>query len=1046
MSFSDPFINRPVGTTLLTLAIMLAGGLGYIMLPVSPLPQVDSPTISVSASLPGASAETMASAVASPLEKQFGRIAGVTEMSSTSGLGSTSVTLQFDLNRDIDSAARDVQAAINAARGQLPANLPNNPTYRKSNPSDSPIMILALTSETYSKSQMYDVASTILQQRLSQVLGVGQVFAGGASPPAVRVEVNPTILNNYGLGMEDIRTTLAAANANRPKGQLSDGARTWTLSTTDQLFAADKYRPLIVAYRNGAPIRLGDVAEVTDAVEDVRTTGFVDGRPSVTLIVFRQPAANIISTVDRVRELIPQLQSQIPADIKLVVASDRTATIRSSIEDVQFTLMISVGLVILVVFLFLRDLRATFIPSVSVPVSLISTFGVMYLLGYSVNNLSLMALTIATGFVVDDAIVVIENVSRHMEAGMPTLEATRLGTREIGFTVFSISVSLIAVFIPILMMGGVVGRLFREFAVTLAVAITISMLVSLTTTPMLCAALLKPHAATRRGWFFRMTEWVLDGITAIYKYTLIGVLRHQRLTMVVMLATIALNIYLYLHAATGYFPQQDTGRITGNIVADQGVSFRAMRELVKKFSDAVGSDPDVNGVVSFAGGTGGQGGAGNSARLFANLNPLGERKSTATEVIDRIRAKTSKIAGANLVLQAVQDVRVTGRSSSAPYQYNLTGDLKDLNEWAPKVLEALRKIPLLIDVVSDQQNRGLQVALTIDRDAAMRLGITPQRIDDALYDAFGQRQVSTMYRDRNQYRVVMIVQSDFWQNPDGLKSLYVRTEAGTQVPLSTVARYERNNTPLSVSHSGVKPSVTISFALVKGASLGEAVERVQDATTAMGLPESIEGRFSGTAQAFKASMADQPLLILAALVTVYIVLGILYESYIHPITILSTLPSAGVGALLALRYFQLELSLIALIGIFLLIGIVKKNAIMMIDFALEAERKHGLDPQEAIFQACLLRFRPITMTTMAALLGGLPLALGKGNGAELRQPLGVAIVGGLIFSQMLTLYTTPVVYIYMDHLRLWFLRHRQSRVEATGWHGEPAEAVAPTAI
>jgi multidrug efflux pump len=1028
MSLSTPFINRPAGTALLTVAITLAGVLGYLMLPVSPLPEVDIPTIQVSAALPGASPETMASAVATPLERQFGRIAGVAEMTSTSYLGLTNITLQFDLGRNTDAAARDVQAAINAARGQLPSNLPNNPTYRKVNPADAPILILALTSNIHTKPRMYDVAATILQQKLSQVSGVGQVNVSGGSPPAVRVEVNPTVLNHFGLGMEDIRTALSEANANRPKGQIADERRAWSVSTTDQLLEAKEYQPLVVAYRNGAPIRLADIAKVTDGVEDLRATGYSDGKPAITLVIFRQPGANIIATVDSVREILPQLRSQIPASMDLKVVMDRTTTIRASIEDVEFTLMISIGLVILVVFVFLRDLRTTVIPSIVVPVSLIATFGVMYLAGYSVNNLSLMALTIATGFVVDDAIVVIENISRHIEDGMSPLQATFIGAKEIGFTVLSISVSLVAVFIPILLMGGIVGRLFREFAVTLSVAIGISMVISLTTTPMMCATLLKSSHDARHGWLYRASERVFQGVLRTYELTLRTALRFHPVTMLVMLSTVALTIYLYVIIPKGFFPQQDTGRIMGRIQADQGTSFQAMTQLLIRFAGVVSEDPAVENVIAFTGGSFGE--AANTARMFVSIKPLEERKVSADAIIARIRAKTAKMAGASLVLQAVQDLRIGGRASSAQYQFTMRGDnLNDLNKYAPEVLGEMRKLPELVDVISDQQIRGLQVSLVIDRDAAARLGITPQRIDDTLYDAFGQRPVSTMYKSQNQYRVVMSVEPAFWQNPDALRHLYVRGNNGSQIPLSTVCHYEPKNTPLSVNHSGQFPSVTISFNLAPKVALGDAVKKVQAVTDKMGLPDTIHGSFSGTAQAFRDSLANEPILILAALVTVYIVLGVLYESYIHPITILSTLPSAGVGALLALMYSNTELSVMALIGIVLLIGIVKKNAIMMIDFALDAERRFNLSPDEAIFKACVLRFRPIIMTTMAALLGGLPLALGTGNGSELRRPLGIAIVGGLIFSQLLTLYTTPVVYLYLDRLRF---RSRASDSELCG--------------
>ena len=1025
MSLSTPFIHRPVGTTLFIVAITLAGALGYGLLPVSPLPQVDFPTIQVSASLPGASPETMASAVATPLERQFGRIAGIAEMTSASSLGSTSITMQFDLDRDINAAARDVQAAINAARGQLPANLPNNPYYRKVNPADSPIMILALTSDTYTKAQMYDAAATILQQRLAQVPGVGQVSVGGGSPPAVRVDLNPTVLNHFGIGLEDIRASLGAANANRPKGQIADESRSWSITATDQLLTASEYEPLIVSYRNGAPIRLGDVATVTDSVEDLRAFGLSDGKPAITIIVFRQPGANIIATVDRIHAMLPQLDAQIPADMELSVAMDRTATIRASLHEVQFTLLISVGLVILVVFLFLRDLRTTFIPSIAVPVSLIGTFGAMYLAGYSLDNLSLMALTIATGFVVDDAIVVIENITRHLEAGMSPLQASLQGAREIGFTVLSISVSLVAVFIPILLMGGIVGRLFREFAVTLSVAIGISLVVSLTATPMMCATLLKAHDTQTRGRFFRASEWVFNRILGLYERTLRRVLRHQRITLLVTLSTIGLTVYLYVIVPKGFFPQQDTGRLSGSLQADQDISFQSMSRLLRQYTAVVGEDPAVAGVISSIGGQFGSGGASNSARMFISLKPLNERKLRADKVIDRIRSKTSQMAGASLVLQAFQDLRVGGRASSAQYQYTLRGDsLGELTQWSPKLLATMRTIPGLMDVNSDLQTRGLQTRLNIDRDTASRLGVSVATIDNTLYDAFGQRPVSTMYKSLNQYRVVMQVEPEFSQNPDSIKHIFVRGRSNEQIPLSTLYRQTSNTTALTANHSAQFPSVTISFNLGPDTSLGDVVPKVEQAARELGMPESIQGKFQGTAQAFEDSRRNQLLLIFAALVTVYIVLGMLYESYIHPLTILSTIPSAGVGALLALIVCRTELNVMATIGILLLIGIVKKNAIMMIDFALEAERRHGKSPEEAIFEACLLRFRPITMTTLAALLGGLPLALGTGAGSELRRPLGIAIVGGLIFSQMLTLYTTPVVYLYLDRFSLWWGRHR----------------------
>jgi multidrug efflux pump len=1021
MSISAPFIRRPVATTLLTVAIALAGAIAYKFLPVSPLPQVEFPTISVGAGLPGASPDTMASSVATPLERQFGRIAGITEMTSTSSLGSTGITIQFDLNRNIDAAARDVQAAINAARGQLPANLPNNPSYRKVNPADAPIIILALTSNVIERARMYDIGSSILQQKLAQLQGVGQVFVGGGALPAVRVDVNPTALYNTGLGLEDVRAALAAANANRPKGEVSNDTRTYALSTTDQLLTASEYRPLVIHYSQGAAVRLSDVATVTDSVEDIRTGGLSNGLPAVLIVVFRQPGANILETVDRVRALLPQLQAEIPPAINLSVVIDATRTIRSSVRDVQITLLVSIVLVILVVFVFLRDIRSTLIPSVAVPVSLIGTFGVMYLLGYSIDNLSLMALTIATGFVVDDAIVVIENITRHVEAGMKPFEAALKGAEEIGFTVVSISVSLVAVFIPILLMGGIVGRLFREFSVTLSVAIAVSLVVSLTTTPMMCARLLRPHGTARHGRLYQASERGFDWILKGYENSLGWVLRHQRFTIFVTLATMVGTFVLYARVPKGFFPQQDAGRLTGTIQADQDASFQAMQKKLGEFVDTVMRDPDVESANGFLGG-----GTVNAGRMFISLQPKERRKLTADQVIARLRGKLAHVPGATLVLQPVQDVRVGGRTSAAQYQYTLQGDNSDeLLQWAPRVLERLRKLPELTDVNSDQQNRGLEARLVIDRATASRLGILPQAIDDTLYDAFGQRQVSTMYTPLNQYHVIMEVDPKFWQSPDGLKYTYVRSKTGELVPLAAFTRYEASTAPLAVNHQGQFPAVTISFNLPEGVALGSAVDAIQKAEAEIRLPSSIRGTFQGTAQAFQASLANEPFLIAAALLAVYLVLGVLYESVIHPITILSTLPSAGVGALLALLLTRNDLSVIALIGIILLIGIVKKNAILMIDFAIEAERGEKKSPEDAIFQACLLRFRPITMTTMAALLGGLPLAIGVGTGAELRRPLGISIVGGLIFSQMLTLYTTPVVYLYLDRFRLKWSRFRR---------------------
>jgi multidrug efflux pump len=1029
MNISAPFIRRPVATSLLTIALLLAGALAYRMLPVAPLPQVEFPTINVNAGLPGASPETMASAVATPLERQFGRIANITQMTSTSQLGSTSIVLQFDLNRNIDAAARDVQAAINAARGQLPTNLPNNPTWRKVNPADAPILILALTSDTATKPQMYDVGNSILAQKLSQIDGVGQVFVGGSSLPSVRAEVNPMQLSHLGVSIEQVRTALNTANANSPKGQLADGHQGEMLQDNDQLFKAAEYAPRIIAYRNGAPVRLADVATVVDSVEDVHTAGVANGKPSVLIIIFRQPGANIIGTVDRVRALLPELQASIPPAIALSVVVDRTTTIRTSVRDVQITMVISVILVILVVFAFLRNVWATAIPSVAVPLSLIGTFGAMYLLGYSLDNLSLMALTISTGFVVDDAIVVIENITRYIEKGMTPVQAAYRGAREIGFTVVSMSTSLMAVFIPILLMAGIVGRLFREFAVTLSVAVGISMVVSLTTTPMMCAKFLKAETGRKHNLAYRMSERGFQWLHDTYDTGLRWVLRHQPVMLLVTFATIGLAIYLYIVIPKGFFPQQDTGRLSGGIQGAQDISFNAMQKKLTQFIQIVKDDPAVDSVVGFTGGQGAQ----NTGRAFVSLKPIAERKLSADLVIARLRRSLSHVPGATLYLQAVQDVQIGGRMGNAQYQYTLQGDnLQDLQEWAPKIEQKLRGLKELKDISSDQQNHGLQAALVIDRDTASRLGLTPQVIDNVLYDAFGQRQVSTMYAGINQYHVVMEVDPMFGQSPDALKNIYVPSSNGTQVPLSAFTHYEQKQTSLAVSHQGQFPAVTFSFNLSPGIALGDAVKAIDDVEHASAMPSTIHPSFQGTAQAFQDSLKSEPVLILAALAAVYIVLGILYESYVHPITILSTLPSAGVGALLALLLCRTELTIIALIGIILLIGIVKKNAILMIDFALDAERTHNMSPEDSIYQACLLRFRPIMMTTMAALFGGIPIAIGSGAGSELRRPLGIAIVGGLIVSQMLTLFTTPVLYLYLDRFRLRVLGRRRHQPPATG--------------
>jgi multidrug efflux pump len=1036
MSISSPFIRRPIGTSLLAAALLLSGILAFNFLPVASLPTVDFPVISVGASLPGADPQTMASAVATPLERQFGRIAAVNQMTSSSQLGSTSITMQFDLNRNIDAAARDTQASINAARGQLPTNLPNNPTYRKVNPADSPILILALSSDTATVATMYDTADSILSQKLAQVSGVGQVFVWGSSQPAVRVDVNPMLLNKLGVGLDTVRNALNAANANAPKGQVSGNARSNTFSDNDQLFTADQYRPLIVAYNNGAPVRLSDVGVLTDSVADVRNIGLANGKPGVLIPIFRQPGANIIDTVDRVRSLMPYLQSSISPAIKLSVVMDRTVTVRASVKDIETTLLISIFLVIMVVFVFLRTVRATIIPSVAVPMSLVGTFGAMYLLGYSLDNLSLMALAISTGFVVDDAIVVLENITRYVEHGMDAVAAAFKGAAEIGFTVVSMSTSLVAVFIPLLLMGGIVGRLFREFAVTLSIAIGVSLLVSLTTTPTMCAKFLRPPSGEKHNWFYLASEWFFDRLLGAYTRSLKLVLAHQFPTLIVTILVACLSVYLYTIVPTGFFPQQDTGRIVGSVMAAQDISFQSMADKMKLYVTIVLKDPAVDTVVGFAGG----GSPLNQGRFFMMLKPLEQRGScknlhfwqrcpnvTADDVINRLRGKLSVVPGATLILQSAQDLTIGGRFGNAQYQYTLqSSNLDDLNNWAPRLLAKLRTLPELRDQNSDQQDKGLQAKLVVDRDTASRMGITAETLDNALYDAFGQRQVSTMYRPLNQYHVVMEVAPQFQQTPEALQNIYLRSTTGTPVPLSAFAHYEPSNTPLAVNHQGQVPSVTISFNLAPGVSLGQATDAIEKAERTIGFPPTIQASFQGTAAAFQDSRSNMLVLIITALAAVYIVLGMLYESYIHPITILSTIPSAGVGALLALLLTHNELNVIGMIGIILLIGLVKKNAIMMIDVALDVERTQGKKPVEAIYDACILRFRPIMMTTMAALLGGLPLALGRGTGSELHRPLGITIVGGLIVSQMLTLFTTPVVYVYLDRMRL-FLRGGEER-------------------
>jgi multidrug efflux pump len=1079
MGPSTPFIRRPIGTTLLTFGLAAAGAVAFFKLPVSPLPQVDFPTISVQATLPGGSPQDVATTVASPLERHLGQIADVTEMTSSSTVGAARITLQFGLNRDINGAARDVQAAINAARADLPTSLRTNPTYRKVNPADAPILVLALTSDTLTRGALYDAASTVLAQKLSQVDGVGEVDVSGSSLPAVRAELIPQALYKYGVGLEDVRAALSSANAHSPKGAIDVGEQRYQIYANDQASKSDDYKSLIVAYRNGAPVRLSDVGEVTDSVENLRNAGLANGKPAVLIILRRQPGANIISTVDLVKALMPQLRASVSPAIDINIAVDRSTTIRTSLRDVERTLILAVLLVVIVVFAFLRNLRATLIPVVAVSVSLIATFAAMYLCGYSLDNLSLMALTVATGFVVDDAIVVLENITRHIEDGMSPMEAALKGASEVGFTVLSMSVSLIAVFIPILLMGGIIGRLFREFAMVISISILISLAISLSTTPMMCAVLLRRETG-EHGRLYRLSERFFDAMLDIYRRTLAIALRHPALMMLTLAAVLGLNFYLYDVIPKGFFPQQDTGRLIGSIQADQSISFQLMQKKLTQFINVIKSDPAVETAVGFTGG-----GQTNSGFVFVSLKPLSERRISADGVIGRLRREMAVIPGASLFLQAVQDIRVGGRASNAQYQFTLQGPtFEELNEWTPKIAAALQGDPHLTDVNSDQQNKGLESDLVIDRDAAAQLGITVSQVDNTLYDAFGQRQVSTIYVARNQYHVIMEVAPQYWQNPETLKDVWISTSgasvggsqstnavagtvsvrtsatssaasanaqaarnlatnsigatgkgiastgsavstgAETMIPLSAVAHFVQGATPLAVNHQGLLVANTISFNLPPGVSLSSAKPSIEAAMNRIGVPATIRGTFQGTAKAFQDSLENQPFLILAALITIYIVLGVLYESYVHPLTILSTLPSAGVGALLALMAFKTEFSIMAFIGVILLIGIVKKNAIMMIDFALEAERNRGLSSIDAIYEACLLRFRPIMMTTMAALLGALPLAIGLGEGGELRQPLGIAIVGGLILSQVLTLYSTPVIYLYMDRFRLWSQRLR----------------------